>query len=288
MKPRVLVIHNPAAGERSLRRLSRALRRLEATGCAVTLRETSARGDAEAIARSATPDETDIVAAAGGDGTVNEAANGLAGRELPLAVIPLGTANVLAREVRVADPEAAADAIALGRVERIWPGKVGGRRFLMFAGAGLDSHVVHNVSLGLKRRVGRFAYVWETAAAGWRYRFPALQVRVDGSPREAYSVVVSKGSRYAGPYVLARDARLSIPSFQVCLFKRRGMWNVFRYSLGLLLSRVRAYRDVEILPAERVAISGADVPLQIDGDPAGFLPVEISIDREPLRLVVGG
>jgi diacylglycerol kinase (ATP) len=287
VKPRVLVIYNPAAGGRSLRRLARALRRLESMGCAATLRETKARGDAEAIARAASPDETDIVAAAGGDGTANEAANGLAGRELPLAVIPLGTANVLAREIGVADPEAAAEAIALGRVEKVWPGRVGGRRFLMFAGAGLDSHVVHNVSLGLKRRAGRLAYVWETAAAGWRYRFPALQVRVDGSPREAYSVVVSKCSRYAGPYVLAREARLSVPGFQVCLFKRRGLWNICRYSLGLLLSRMRAFRDVEILPAERVSISGPDVPLQVDGDPGGFLPAEISIDREPLSLVVG-
>jgi phosphoribosylaminoimidazolecarboxamide formyltransferase/IMP cyclohydrolase len=95
------------------------------------------------------------------------------------------------------------------------------------------------------------------------------------------------GATVAEAYVLARDARLSVPGFQVCLFKRRGMWNTCRYSLGLLLSRMRAFRDVEILPAERVSISGPDVPLQVDGDPGGFLPAEISIDREPLSLVVG-
>ncbi len=194
-------------------------------------------------------------------------------------------ANGIARACRL--NVALTEAIALGRTRRVWPGLVRGRRFLMSAGAGLDSQVVHSVSPGLKRRAGKLAYVWETAAAGWKYRFPVLQVRVDDVPREAYSVVVSKTSRYAGPYVLAREARLDEPRFQVCLFKGRGLWNVFRYSLGLMASRMRFLPDVEILPAERVRISGPEVPLQIDGDPGGFLPVDIGIDREPLNLIVG-
>jgi len=200
----------------------------------------------------------------------------------------MGTANVLAHEIGIGrDMAAAARAVLQGRVLRTFPGVVNGRRFVMFAGAGFDAHVVENVRLGLKRISGKFAYLWEFARSAVRYPFQPLQVEVDGKAREAYSVVVCNGARYSGNHVLAARARLGKKGFQVCLFHRRGFVNVLRYGLGLLLGRVHTLRDVEILEGFRVRILGPDrVAVQADGEPAGRLPAEITVSEEPLDIIV--
>src|SRR5689334_19804350 len=96
---RILVIFNPAAGRKRRPALNRVVAAIRAQGCGVTLLETAAPGDAELIARAASPQDFDVVAAAGGDGTINEIVNGLRGQALALGIIPLGTANVLADEI---------------------------------------------------------------------------------------------------------------------------------------------------------------------------------------------
>ena len=101
LRRRVLMIYNPTAGMGSGRRLARVLKCLLRLGAVVTVRRTARRGDAERFASEASPALFDVIAAAGGDGTINEVINGLAGSGLPLAVIPLGTANVLAAEIGV-------------------------------------------------------------------------------------------------------------------------------------------------------------------------------------------
>ncbi|RDD62225.1 diacylglycerol/lipid kinase family protein [Ferruginivarius sediminum] len=111
---RVAVIHNPVAGWRRRRYLRRVIDALRERGCEVRLRRTTAPGDAHAFAAEA--EGCDVLAVAGGDGTVNEALNGLAGRHVPLSVIPLGTANVLAHELGLPRrPVALARAIVEGR-----------------------------------------------------------------------------------------------------------------------------------------------------------------------------
>ena len=116
MTRRVNVIYNPTAGWRRRARLERVLERLGELGASVTLRETRGRGDAEMLARAADPAACDAVVAAGGDGTINEVMNGLDRRNLPLGIVPLGTANVLAAEIGLPrEPRAQAEAIACGR-----------------------------------------------------------------------------------------------------------------------------------------------------------------------------
>lgn len=288
---RILVIYNPAAGQWRQRRLRTTLAALRGLGCNITLFATGKPGDAQAKAASLSASECDVVVAAGGDGTINEVANGLAeaqGVIPPLAIIPLGTANVLAQEIGLrGNPRAIARAIAGQNRMNVHLGAANGRYFLMMAGVGFDAHVVANVDLALKRRTGKIAYVLETLVQGLRYGFPPCHVTVDGYGFDACSVVVCNGRHYGGPFVAAPKASLTEPAFEVCLLERGGWRHVIRYGIALVLGRLSALPDVKILTGHRIHIEGeAGLPVQGDGDIIAHLPVEISVASKTLELVI--
>ena len=284
---RLLVILNPTAGRRHRGRFRATLDRLRARGCAITLRETKAAGEASELARAADPAAFDGVVAAGGDGTVNEVINGLIGIPLPLALLPLGTANVLAAEIGLGlAPDSVARAIVEGPRRRIACGRAGDRFFTQMAGVGFDAQVVEHVDLALKRRIGKAAYVFEALRQAVRFGFPTYQVTADGESFSAASVIVAKGKHYAGRYLLAPEASIEDPVFQVCLFERGGPLAVARYALALQTGRLPGRGDLRRIPARRVTIEGPiGDPVQGDGDTIARLPVEIAIVPDAIDLV---
>ncbi len=290
---RLLVIFNPAAGRRQRERFEATLEALRRRGCPLELRRTERAGHATALAAAADPEAFDVVVAAGGDGTINEAVNGLvaAGADravLPLAVLPLGTANVLALEIGVTtDPEAVARTIAEGPIRPVSPGRANGRVFTMMAGAGFDAHVVAGVDPALKRRIGKSAYLWQSAKLLFGFAYPDYRVTLDDENHPAASVIVAKGHFYGGRFVCAPEARLEAPAFQVCLFARRGPWNALRYAAALGRGRLSRLPDVRILAARKVTIAGpTDDPVQGDGDIIARLPVTIELLPDALDLVM--
>src|SRR5215510_2102328 len=205
----ILMVFNPKAGQRRLGRLRRTVARLKREGIQVNLQATAARGDAERFAHEAGSGlngfaSLDLLAVAGGDGTINEAVNGLiaaAGSapaaSLPLAIVPLGTANVLAREIGQAISSSAAAETALrGRARQVYLGQANARCFTIMAGAGFDAHVVASVSTTLKQRIGKLAYVWEALRQLFLFPYSRYRVTVDGVVHDAASVVVAKGRLY--------------------------------------------------------------------------------------------
>lgn len=285
--PRVLVIYNPVAGWRRRRILTAVLDRLAAFGMSVELRETTCRGDAERIARGASSAEFDRLVVAGGDGTINEAINGLADATLPVAFIPLGTANVLAAELQVpTDPASIAEMIGAGRSHRVSIGLVNGRAFTMMAGIGFDAHVVAHVSTPLKRATGKLAYVWTSLLQLWRYRPRLYELQIDGRSYRAASAIIAKGHFYGGRFICAPAARLESPELHVCLFGRAGRIHTIRYAMGLLFGRLGAFGDVRIVQGRRIEIAGpAGEPVQGDGDIVGALPARIEVAPARLTLV---
>ena len=294
---RLLVIYNPAAGQRCRRRFEAVLAALRARGCRLDLRQTAAPGDAEALARAADPGAADVIVAAGGDGTVNEVVNGLAapggpggaqGGSLPLALLPLGTANVLAAEIGLApDPAALARTIAQGPARPVALGQANGRLFSVMLGVGFDAQVVDGVDQGLKRRVGKGAYLWEAARLLRRFDFPEYRVSLDGASHSAASVIVANGHFYGGHFVCAPEARLEEPLFQVCLFTRPGAWNALRYAAALGLGRLGRLPDYRVLPGREVRIEGPEGdPAQGDGDIIARLPVSARVLPEALKIVM--
>jgi YegS/Rv2252/BmrU family lipid kinase len=287
------VVFNPAAGGRRRVRFDRTLELLRQSGCEVAVYATAGRGDAEAIARTfgVVPPPPDLLVVAGGDGTINEAVNGLlsnGGASPPLAILPLGTANVLAAEIGLdTAPPVVARTIAGGAAAQAYVGRANGRCFTAMAGAGFDAHVVANVDLRIKRRLGRAAYVLESLRQLFRFRFPRYRVTVDGQSFDAASVIVAKGHYYAGRYVCAPDARLDEPEFHVCLFERGGRWNAVRYALALASSRLPRLADFRVVRGRAVRIEGPPGdPVQGDGDIIARLPVRIEIAPQKLRLIV--
>ena len=305
---RLLVIHNPVAGRRRRKRFQAVLDLLERDGAALLLRATEGPGDATRIAREIRAGEADLVVAAGGDGTINEVVNGLVPRGLemegrpapvPLAIVPLGTSNVMAAEIGLgSSPEAAARAIGEGPAVRISLGRISdaeapeGRAFILMAGAGIDAHAVAGVNPALKRRFAQGAYVWAGVQAVLHSGRQRYRVEVDGESYEAASVIVAKASRYGGPFVVARRARLDQPRFEVCLLERAGFWAVARYGLALVLGRLERAPGFTSVLGEKVRVAADDgepqgpEPVQCDGDDMMRLPVEIEVVPDALDLVV--
>ncbi|TAJ42587.1 MAG: diacylglycerol kinase family lipid kinase [Reyranella sp.] len=300
----VLLILNPTAGRRRRGLVNEVVRHVRALGWAVDLVETAAAGDARRIAETCDAARYAVIAVAGGDGTINEVVNGLAGRSVAgpalgpaLGIVPLGTANVLAHELGLGFSAAAlAQTLTAGREILMQPGEASGagrtRQFSLMAGAGFDAKVVAGVSAPLKRRLGRAAYVWRSLVEARRYRPVRYAVEVDGVRHEAASVIVTHGRLYAGPYVVAPDAALGKPLLHVCLFERWGRSHTLRFGLALLLGRLPRTAGYRVIAGHDIRVSvlsdaGEDrrQPVQIDGDDALTLPVSIALAAGAVRLL---
>jgi diacylglycerol kinase family enzyme len=233
-----------------------------------------------------------MVVAAGGDGTIGEVANGLLGSTTRLGIIPLGTANVVAHEMALPfEPRAVAAALAFGRTRPLWPGVMRGadstRLFVQMVGVGLDARVVHQLPISLKRAFGRGAYALQTLRELAFYPFTPIRVRLDGQETRAASIIVSKGRLYGGRFLLAPDACSAEPGFSVALFDHSGVGSALLYGAALplnLLSRASGVRHVR---ARQIDFIGNEVvPVQADGDAAGWTPISITDAPAAIPVVV--
>ncbi len=247
------------------------------------------------IARSRIAGGADLVVAAGGDGVINEIAEGMVGSQVPLAVLPGGTANVLANEMKLGGhAQRAAERLDQCRPQRISVGRVTcdagqvSRHFLLMAGAGLDAHIVYRVSAGLKSRTGKFAY-W---VAGWSLagrRLPQIRAEANGRAYECSFALLSKVRNYGGDFEIAQNVSLFDDHFEAILFQGRTSTPYVKYLAGVALRRVTCMKGVTVLRADRIALTGpADrrVYVQIDGEYAGHLPAEVRIVPDALTLLV--
>ncbi|HVC58930.1 MAG TPA: diacylglycerol kinase family protein [Acetobacteraceae bacterium] len=290
----MMIVFNPVAGRRRATLLWRVLDVLAANGVRLEVAETRCSGDAACLAREAAARGEKMVVAAGGDGTIAEVAGGLLGSGTRLGVIPLGTANVLAHELALPfAPRAVAAALAFGRTRRLWPGMAlgadGMRLFVQMLGIGFDAHVVHRLPVPLKRAFGRGAYVLQTLRDAVSYRYPPITLRLDGEETQAASVIVSKGRFYAGRYLLAPDAVPADPGFSVSLFRHGGAGAALLYGAALPFDLLRHAPGVRQVRARRVDVVGnLAIPVQADGDPAGFAPLSVVDASGPIEVVIGG
>jgi len=305
-KQHAALIFNPVAGGGRLRRqihhLDEAQKTLSHAGIDTTLLVTGEPGDATEFARESVADGYELVIASGGDGTVNEVVNGLAGSNVPLAVFPSGTANVLAKELRIPwDVRRAAELIPRSRPHRIALGRVTAldgsrapRYFLCLGGAGPDGVMVYSVNLGAKEKMGVLAYWWEGFRQLVRYSFPRFRVASGERELLASLVVVGRTRSYGGPFEITTGASLFEDSFEILALTTSSPLTYLVMLPSLWLGRLRGRPDVHVwktaaVRCETVAGNGAaPVPVyaQVDGEPAGRLGVEFRIVPSALTLMV--
>jgi diacylglycerol kinase (ATP) len=286
-KKNILVVRNPKAGQGS-RLFENTMRVLQETAERLEVIETQNAGHAEEIARNAADaNEWDVLAVAGGDGTLNEAANGLIGSELPLGIIPVGTANVLAREIHLPmQAQGIARTLQCGADISIHPGLLNGRVFLMMAGAGFDGRVVARVSEKLKRYMGPGAYIISALTEIFSGPSPLIQAEINGSIHSASWIVVSNICCYGGPYYMAPSAHIETSGFVVTLFTSQTPWGRIRDMLGVAINRSGVPWGAMMLSAKKVYLSGDDGVMQMDGDFGGPLPATVEVCPQPLRLMI--
>jgi YegS/Rv2252/BmrU family lipid kinase len=299
-----LLIHNPNAGSggNARRRLIDEARRiLSQNGIETELAETTGPGHAIEIARQATIEKRQLVIACGGDGTLNEIVNGLAtsqnGSRVPMALLPGGTANILAKELSLPwdIPHAAQRLvgaevrdIALGLATPLeQPEKK--RYFLSVAGSGPDGMIVYSVDLELKARVGILAYWYQGAREVLRYTFPRFRVRTGDQLLEATLVVVGRTKNYGGPFKITDQADLFEDQFEVMAVTTQSGMRYLSYLPTLYMGNLRKVKDVYFWKAETLVCEPLDanpVYAQVDGEPLARLPIEFSIVPQALKLVV--
>jgi diacylglycerol kinase (ATP) len=294
MPTKVILIDNPAAGRKRKTRpeeVRKAIQELQRSGIQVTHCETSGRGHAEALARAAVKDGTDLVIVCGGDGTVNEVVCGMAHSSVPLAVLPGGTANILVRELGLPlDIHRCACLWQTLVPRRVSLGCAGSRYFLLMAGIGFDAQVIANVDGRWKRRFGMAIYILEGIKQALVGPIVPFTLSADTGTYQATFACICK-ARYYGPVQLVREASLFSNEFQVSCFRSQNRFRYFLYALAVMTGSTRSLSDVSGFAAsriecERVTDDARNVLLQTDGELAGELPQTIRVVPDALTLLV--
>ena len=292
------MIYNPRAGKviRSGGALiERAERILTKQGHSVTVAPTTGPRVAGAIAREHIARGADLIVVAGGDGTINEAAEGMLGSPVPLAILPAGTANVLAMETKLGGKlERVAERLGELKPRRISVGHVtcdGGaidRHFLLMAGIGLDAHVVYRINAALKAKTGKFAY-W---VAGWTLlgrRLAEFDVEIAGKTRRCSFALLSKVRNYGGDFEIARSVTMLDDQFEVVLFEGGTATKYVKYFAGMALNRLAGMSGVTVMRADAIRVSKPEdlrAYVQIDGEFVGHLPAELKIVPDALTVLL--
>jgi YegS/Rv2252/BmrU family lipid kinase len=271
------------------RHLYRAtLSSLRRRGAHAEIVETASHGEGmKGAVEAALGGQFDAVVAAGGDGTVHDAAEGLVGHAIPLGILPLGTGNVFARELKLRrSPEALARTLLSGEARTIPVGQVNGRPFLFVVGVGFDAEAVRLFESEGYRTLGRAGYIWPVLRALLSHEDQLLRVTTDRGETQAQWVIVTRIKHYAGGMILVPKADLHQEGFHMLRFSGYGALNRLRQLSELALGLLRYDLGVRLEAANWVRIEGnRTVPVQIDGEVLGELPLEISIHSKKLRLI---
>ncbi len=292
------LVYNPSAGTRSTRAdLNRAIDELRAHGWSIERIETTQSNDAVRLAREAAAEKLDALIAAGGDGTLNEAANGVIGSNTALGVLPVGTANVWAKEMglplgdlttaarRLADADERL--IDVGEVRAEW---MAPRVFVLWCGIGLDAAVTHKIEpqREMKRRLGALMFWLVGIREAWSFRGRRAILTL-GEKRIRQRVIlalVANTQLYGGIARIAPNAKVDDGVLDLVLFKGTGAWMTALHLVRVLFGLHTRDPQVDFYSVARVKAEAKNLPVQVDGEPIGFTPVEIRVRPRALRVLV--
>ena len=294
---RTCVIFNPVARGDKARHFRQWL---EGVAAECSLKPTGGPGDARRLGATAVAEKFELIIAAGGDGTVNEVLNGIGDapdgfKHTRLGVLPLGTVNVFARELKI--PAHTPDAwkilrrgheqrIDLPCVEFSVNGKTARRYFIQLAGAGLDARAIELVNWQLKKKIGALAYVVAGCKA-LAERKPQIKVRADGSEISGEMVLVGNGQLYGGSFQILPAADLQDGRLHVCALPRVNFLTLLGCAPSFLFRKKLPEKMVRRLCAKSFELtSETPAAFELDGEWVGHLPAIFSVEPQKLRVIV--
>lgn len=298
----VNLIVNPIAGNKALRSIKN-IEDLLNKKASLTTFITQKKGDAELFAREISSrisrDKSQIsnllVIVAGGDGTFNEVINGILSskesaakkKTVPLAFIPLGTTNVLAKELNIPENVEKAVHLALtGAAKKISLGRINGRYFALMAGIGFDGEAVLRAEDSMKKISGKEAYIFSGINTLIKYNPSLIEVKTSEGTFTGYTAVVGKAKCYGGNFHVTTQASLTEPLLDLCLFKGKTRKDLVRFIIGVVRERHLNFNDVFYGKFSEMEItSNKEVHVQIDGDYFGTLPAKIDVVKDAISLV---
>jgi len=247
------------------------------------------------MARHAIDCGVDLILVAGGDGTINEVVNGMAHSDVPLGILPGGTANVLASELRIGKTiQRAAESLCHCVKQRVALGLLTGgvedaqRYFLLMAGAGLDADIVYHLDPGMKDALGKVAY-WIGGFRKLGRRLPEFTVEAEGRVFRASFALASRVRNYGGDLEIAPTISLLDDEFELVLFEGDSSARYLKYMLGAVIRRLPGMKGVTILRTRKAAFSAcadARIHLQLDGEYVGLAPARVETVPNALTLLV--
>jgi len=311
------LLYNPLSGGWQKRRLAdvaAVMEVLRGAGVEVTANVTGGAGKAAEQAHQAVTSGCDTVFACGGDGTIHDVLQGLVGSQTALAVIPLGTANALAHDLRVPlNPVDAARAaltaepqrFAVGRVEyQDFGGKRGSRYFTVAVGIGVDAHLFYKLNANVKSRLGMAAYYAKATRLWLTHAMKFFETEFNDAAsgdrrRAAVSELLAVRITHFGGILreLAPGASLDRNEMRLVLFKTRSRLRYLHYIVRGMLGRRWSVAGIDLLSAERAScryVPQSDQPAEVrsriyveaDGELVGMLPAELSIVPDAVTILV--
>jgi diacylglycerol kinase (ATP) len=289
VRRKFFILHNPNAGALARRHYHRVVTLLSECGAGLEVAETSRHGEGmRAAAEAAASGHFDAIVAAGGDGTVHDAATGLLGSNVPLGIIPTGTANVFAREIGLShSPESVARTLQMGSVRTIPVGEANGQPFLFVVGIGFDAEVVRRFEKTGTRKFGQAGFAAPLLHALWSDHNRLLRITTDHGKSDAVWVIITRAQRYAGGFLLCKEAGLMQTKFHVLRFAGQSPLIRIRQLAALACGLIRFDPDVSIEVASWVHVESSSIsPVQVDGEMLGALPIEVRLYPKRLQLLV--
>jgi diacylglycerol kinase (ATP) len=309
---KAFLIYNPASGRRKAKRaqdIARVIQTFRAAGVEVEAAATTHAGSAIQQAREGANAGFDTVIACGGDGTVNEALNGVLGTDVALGVVPLGSGNLLASDLRLpGDPVAAAQALLSFTPRQFRPGTVTSLRngapdkrcFIVAAGVGSDAELMYRTAVESKERWGRNAYFLEMARMALRGGYPMFQIEWEDEQGQrkqdrATLAMAIRATRFPGLLRFVNlGTALTRDSFCLLLFRTAKVRRFLSYFAGVATGMNWKVKDVEVVHSRwfrctPLSTAGAGVGVihsQADGELLGSLPAEVAIESRSVRLLM--
>ncbi|MGL4799627.1 MAG: YegS/Rv2252/BmrU family lipid kinase [Cellulosilyticaceae bacterium] len=292
---KAILLYNPKAGNRQIvQHLDYITERLQKMGYELRLFRSMEKGDIKPyIINHITEENTDMILISGGDGTLNECVNGvcLAGLDIPIGILPLGTANDFAYSASIPSSiQGALDVIEKGAPHYVDIGKVNEGYFVNVCNMGLFSGISHVIDIELKKKFGKLAYYVKGIEELQNYRAMDIQLEVDGEKHEGkYILILVFNGKAAGGFTkLAKNASIQDGEFDVICIKKTAMHEIPRIFLKVLQGEHLNDSGIDYFTAKDISIECTNEDgkfiTDVDGEEGPAFPLRINMLKDTVRI----